>query len=126
MFATRRVLSRSALLVTQRAVVGARAVHVEASKASVQAAIANERVLVFAKTYCPHCARVKALFNDLKTDFEVVELDERADGAEIQTILLELTNQRTVPNVFIKGQHIGGADATVALHTEKKLVPLLQ
>uniref|UniRef100_K3WHD5 Glutaredoxin domain-containing protein n=1 Tax=Globisporangium ultimum (strain ATCC 200006 / CBS 805.95 / DAOM BR144) TaxID=431595 RepID=K3WHD5_GLOUD len=126
MFAARRAFARSALLVNQRAIAGARAVHVEANKASVQAAIANERVLVFAKTYCPHCARVKALLNDLKTDFEVVELDERADGAEIQAILLELTKQRTVPNVFIKGQHIGGADATVALHADKKLVPLLQ
>lgn len=51
---------------------------------------------------------------------------QSADGAEIQALLLELTKQRTVPNVFIKGQHIGGADATLALHADKKLVPLLQ
>ena len=29
--------------------------------------------------------------------------------------LLQLTKQRTVPNVWIKGQHIGGADDTIAL-----------
>lgn len=116
-----------------------------------QALIKNESVLVFSKTYCPHCAKVKALFKDLETDFELVELDERrtsythmsfvfaavphthtllshalADGAEIQALLLDLTKQRTVPNVFIKGQHIGGADATLALHASNKLVPLLQ
>lgn len=49
-----------------------------------------------------------------------------ADGPEIQELLLELTKQRTVPNVFIKGQHIGGCDATMALHADRKLVPLLQ
>lgn len=49
-----------------------------------------------------------------------------ADGPEIQGLLLELTKQRTVPNVFIKGQHIGGCDSTLALHADHKLVPLLQ
>jgi len=28
-------------------------------------------------------------------------------GAEIQATLAELTGQKTVPNVFISGQHVG-------------------
>lgn len=32
------------------------------------------------------------------------------DGAEIQAALAEWTGQRTVPNVFIGGKHIGGCD----------------
>lgn len=36
---------------------------------------------MFSKTYCPHCAKVKALFADLKTDFELVELDERGESS---------------------------------------------
>jgi glutaredoxin len=35
-------------------------------------------------------------------------LDEIDDGAEIQDALYELTGQRTVPNIFIGGEHIGG------------------
>ena len=35
-----------------------------------------------------------------------------AEGAEIQAELLTLTKQRTVPNVFVNGKHIGGNDAT--------------
>uniref|UniRef100_A0A6N2MJ69 Uncharacterized protein n=1 Tax=Salix viminalis TaxID=40686 RepID=A0A6N2MJ69_SALVM len=35
------------------------------------------------------------------------------------------TGQRTVPNVFIGGNHIGGCDQTTGLHQEGKLVPLL-
>lgn len=34
------------------------------------------------------------------------------DGVEIQSALAEWTGQRTVPNVFIGGKHIGGCDGT--------------
>lgn len=37
-----------------------------------------------------------------------------------------MTNQRTVPNVFIGGKHVGGNDATQALHREGKLMAMLQ
>ena len=33
------------------------------------------------------------------------------DGSAIQAALVQLTGQRTVPNVFIAGQHIGGCDS---------------
>lgn len=32
------------------------------------------------------------------------------DGSEIQAALAKISGQRTVPNVFIGGQHIGGCD----------------
>jgi glutaredoxin-related protein len=36
------------------------------------------------------------------------------EGADIQSALQDITGQRTVPNVFVKGKHIGGNDATQA------------
>ena len=36
-----------------------------------------------------------------------------ADGSEIQSALAEWTGQRTVPNVFIGGNHIGGCDCKI-------------
>ena len=42
--------------------------------------------------------------------FQVYELDVEADGTEIQNALFEITKQRSVPNVFISGKHIGGCD----------------
>ena len=41
-----------------------------------------------------------------------IELDELADGADMQMELAQMSGQRTVPNVFIKGQHLGGNDDT--------------
>lgn len=34
----------------------------------------------------------------------------KGDGTQVQSALAEWTGQRTVPNVFIGGKHIGGCD----------------
>jgi hypothetical protein len=39
----------------------------------------------------------------------------KEDGAELQAALAEISGQRTVPNVFIAGQHIGGCDGKASL-----------
>jgi len=49
-----------------------------------------------------------------------------SNGREIQDYLYTITNQKTVPNTFIRGQHIGGNDKLQAKHKSGKLVPLLQ
>lgn len=53
------------------------------------------------------------------------ELNKMEDGPDIQQALLELTGQRTVPNVFIKGNHIGGNDDTQAAAKSGKIQELL-
>jgi glutaredoxin 3 len=74
----------------------------------VNTEIAAHDVVVFSKSYCPFCKKTKELFEDLNVDFTVYELNNMDDGADIQSSLLDLTGQNTVPNVFIKGQHLGG------------------
>ncbi|XP_062151410.1 glutaredoxin-like [Alnus glutinosa] len=87
--------------------------------------VSSNPVVVFSKTYCPFCVNVKQLLNQLGANFKAIELDTESDGKEIQSALAEWTGIKTVPNVFIGGNHIGGCDATTALHKEGKLVPLL-
>ncbi|CAH8262544.1 unnamed protein product [Arabidopsis lyrata] len=77
------------------------------------------------KTYCGYCQRVKQLPTQLGATFKVLELDEMSDGGEIQSALSEWTGQSTVPNVFIKGKHIGGCDRVIETNKQGKLVPLL-
>jgi glutaredoxin 3 len=55
----------------------------------------------------------------------VVELDERADGDAIQQELARMTGQRSVPNVFVQQQHIGGNDDTQAAARTGTLQELL-
>ncbi|NWI32264.1 TRXR3 reductase, partial [Sula dactylatra] len=68
---------------------------------------------------------VKELFRSMRVDYYALELDVTADGPSIQQVLAELTNQRTVPNVFVNGTHIGGCDSTYQAYHDGSLQKLL-
>ncbi|GAA0177297.1 oxidoreductase [Lithospermum erythrorhizon] len=87
--------------------------------------VSSNPVVVFSKSSCPYCVRVKKLLDQLQATYKAIELNSESDGSEIQSALASLTGQRTVPNVFIAGKHIGGCDDTQNLHSQGKLVPLL-
>ncbi|KNA21799.1 hypothetical protein SOVF_040090 [Spinacia oleracea] len=87
--------------------------------------VSSNPVVVFSKSYCPYCVDVKKLLSQLGASFIAIEMDTERDGSELQIALGQWTGQRTVPNVFIGGNHIGGCDDTTAKHREGKLVPLL-
>lgn len=88
--------------------------------------ISTHKVMMFSKTTCPFCVKIKQLFDSLKIKYEVLELDQTPDGAAVQAALAERSGQRTVPNVFINGDHVGGCDDTFKLHTENKLQAMVQ
>jgi len=94
--------------------------------AKAQALISENALVVFSKSYCPYCVSVKSLLKSVGAEAKVIELDEESDGSAVQAALVKLSGQRTVPNVFIAGQHIGGCDDTKAMHSKGKLVPLLK
>ncbi|XP_052213921.1 thioredoxin reductase 1, cytoplasmic-like isoform X3 [Dreissena polymorpha] len=85
----------------------------------------THKVMVFSKTTCPFCDKVKNLFSSLNVAFNSFELDKEADGSAIQAGLAELTGQKTVPNVFINSKHLGGCDDTFKAHAENKLLPMI-
>lgn len=72
------------------------------------------------------CMKTKSLFDDLEVEYSVMELNEREDGAAVQAALAELTGQRTVPNVFVKGKHIGGNDDTQKANRDGYLLKMLE
>lgn len=86
----------------------------------------RDSVVIYSKSWCPYCAQCKALFDDMGLPYTAIELDEREDGEQLQAALLELTQQRTVPNVFVKGQHVGGNDDTQQAAQSGKLAALLK
>lgn len=47
------------------------------------------------------------------------------NGSEYQDTLEKISGQRTVPNVFINGKHIGGCDTIVKLHSTGELAKIL-
>jgi glutaredoxin 3 len=62
----------------------------------------------------------------MNIDAKVYELDNMDNGADIQSALLDISGQRTVPNVFVKGKHLGGNDDTQAAARSGKLEEMLK
>lgn len=98
----------------------------KAAEALVTKEVAANDVVIFSKSFCPFCKKTKAIFADeLKIDASVLELDTMDNGADIQAALRELTGQKTVPSVWIKGEHIGGSSDTAAANEDGKLKAML-
>lgn len=79
-------------------------------------------VVVYTTTYCPYCVRAKALLTKKGARFTEVECTDRP---EIRDWLVEASRQRTVPQVFINGQPVGGFSDIAALDKAGGLDPLL-
>jgi len=88
--------------------------------------IEKNRIMIFSKSYCPYCTRVKDLFSKMGEKPYVLELDSDENGSNIQNALYSITRQRTVPNVFINKIHLGGCDDTMAAQKSGKLSELLK
>eukprot|EP01039_Chlorochromonas_danica_P002866 gene2866-3130_t len=81
--------------------------------AIVDDAIKANKIIVFSKSYCPYCNRAKAAITEQGQQFKAIELDQVPNGSAIQDALATKTGQRTVPNIFINGKHVGGCDKTL-------------
>mmetsp|Transcript_11067 Transcript_11067/g.13092 ORF Transcript_11067/g.13092 Transcript_11067/m.13092 type:complete len:155 (+) Transcript_11067:76-540(+) len=92
----------------------------------VTSKIAADDVVVFSKSTCPFCRKTKGLLEDLQIPFTVYEINDLDNGADVQDALLELSGQRTVPNVFIKGKHVGGNDDMQAASKDGTLKAMLE
>jgi len=91
-----------------------------AAKVKAQGIIDDNAVAVFSKSYCPYCKATKSLLTEMGANFYSIELDQVDDGSDIQNALRELTGQTSVPNIFIKKQHIGGNSDLQARRGELK------
>lgn len=80
------------------------------------------KVIVYSKDHCPYCDRAKQLLSHKQVKFEEIRID--LDPAQAQ-IMMERSQRRTVPQIFINDQHVGGFDDLWALEQSGQLDPLL-
>ncbi|TRM55699.1 glutaredoxin [Schizophyllum amplum] len=97
-------------------------------KALAEAAISENAICIFSRSWCPYSNRVKALLESKfpEAQKKYLELDKMEEGDELQSYLISKTGQRTVPNVFINQTHIGGCDDTTAMVQSGKIASLLK
>jgi len=80
-------------------------------------------IVVYSGPQCPYCVRAKELFKRKGVAF--TEYDVKSDTARFEEMLSISNGRRTIPQIFINGQHIGGCDDLYALDAKGGLDPLL-
>ena len=65
-----------------------------------------DQVAVLTREGCPHCARAKALLTEQGLKYAEITLPAKTRSK----VLGAIANSGTVPQVFINGEHVGGAD----------------
>lgn len=84
----------------------------------------NARVLMYTTAVCPYCIRAKQLLGARGvTQIEEVRVDLDPDRRDE---MMQKTQRRTVPQIFIGETHVGGCDDLYALDAAGRLKPLLE
>lgn len=80
-------------------------------------------VVVYTKDYCPYCVKAKNLLTKKGVAFK--EIDITHDTRLQEEMFARAEGRRTVPQIFINDQSIGGCDDLYALDNAGKLDPML-
>lgn len=80
------------------------------------------KVVVYSTTICPYCVRAKMLLKKKGVEYEELNIQS---SRELMKEMLERSQRRTVPQIFIDDYHVGGYDDLAELNAFGKLDPLL-
>ncbi len=81
------------------------------------------KVEIFTGANCAYCVAAKNLLKSKGLDYEEFRID--LDPARREEMLVRSANRRTVPQIFINGQHVGGFDDLAAAERSGKLAQLI-
>ena len=79
-------------------------------------------VIVFSSPFCGYCAAAKRLLMNKGADFIEINI---LTNPERRQVMIELSGRRSVPQIFVGGQHIGGYTELSALDASGELDTLL-
>ncbi|KAK7396852.1 hypothetical protein VNO78_18014 [Psophocarpus tetragonolobus] len=88
--------------------------------------VAEKPVVIFSKSTCCLSHSMTSLIRSFGANPTIHELDEMANGQQIESALLQMGCQPSVPAVFIGQRFIGGSKKIMSLHVRNELVPLLK
>jgi cysteine synthase A len=101
------------------------------ASAYVQEVIGSNKVVMFALEWCEFCWSVRKLFDEAGIAYHSVDLDSVAFqkenlGGDIRVDLRQRTGAPTIPQIFVGGQHVGGATDAFDGFNDGSLKELLQ
>jgi glutaredoxin 3 len=81
------------------------------------------RIEIYTTPFCPYCFRAKALLIAKGVAFE--EIDVMMEPKRRAEMKERSGGGKTVPQIFVDGQHLGGSDELAELDREGRLDGLL-
>ena len=82
----------------------------------------NNKVIIYTSSLCGFCYQAKALLKKYNIDFNEINID--IDYNKREEMILKANGKTSVPQIFIKSQHIGGCDDLYELEKKNKLKKL--
>ena len=82
------------------------------------------KVDIYTTPYCPFCIRAKKLLENKKVEFNEIDLSENPD--KFEEMLSKSNGARTVPQIFVNGEHIGDCDHIHDLDQKGELDKILK
>jgi alkyl hydroperoxide reductase subunit F len=79
------------------------------------------KIEVYSKDWCPYCKKAKAFLKSKGLDFKEIDINE---GNNFE-IMQELTGNKTVPQIIINDNSLGGYDDIIKLENEGKFNELI-
>lgn len=83
-----------------------------------------KEIVIYTTEVCPYCIRAKNLLKKKGVAFKEVRLDQTPDL--VDDVVRKSGGRKTVPQIFIGDNHIGGCDELYALDRDGKLDPMLE
>jgi len=81
------------------------------------------KILMYSTAVCPYCVRAEQLLKRKGIqEIEKIRVDLQP---ELRAAMVEKTGRRTVPQIYINGQHVGGYDDLASLDQAGELDKLL-
>ena len=81
------------------------------------------KVEIYTWQYCPFCIRAKSLLKKKNINFTEYKIDGDEDARSLMSE--RAAGRRTLPQIFIDNEGIGGCDDLYTLENENKLNALL-
>lgn len=79
-------------------------------------------VIIYSTKTCPYCQQAKELLDSKHLRYTDYPVDEEP---HLRDIMVEKSGRKTVPQIFIAGEHVGGCSDLFALEHSGELDRLL-
>lgn len=82
-----------------------------------------KEVTIYSSATCGFCYRAKALLDSKGVNYNEISVD---GDQQARVEMMQASGRRTVPQIWIGQQHVGGCDELYDLERRGELEPMLQ